>query len=456
MRNALVAIVCLLAAGCVGALDDAGPTDDLQDRTEPVERRLTPEDTSASEVSIAADPTDPQHLVAAANSEGGFGVYLSRDGGDNWTAHRFEPSDVRTPPGESSRFQALSDPVVDISPDGERVYLSGLAYLPTSAVFVAVSEDGGETFPDTYLVDESDPAADFNDKEWLGVSPETGTLLVAWQKEPALDQLRSVEHRTGVDADVGRIVVSRSTDEGRTWSEPTEISRGMHSNGTAIAFTEGGRAQIIWVNYETDTLDHVMSTDDGRTWTDPQPIAEVDTVPPYPRYQRMHTLPALTADPDGSAVYAVWHDNRNGHADVYAVASDDAGQTWGPAVRVNQDPADSGAEQIYPWADVGPDDRLHVSWYDTREDPETPLLAFYHASAPGPSLDFGDDHQVSNRTFEAFCEEAPEPGSSGACDEQRSLGDYTSIVATEDAIVPAWADGRAETSKIHAALIPPS
>jgi hypothetical protein len=30
-------------------------------------------------------------------------------------------------------------------------------------------------------------------------------------------------------------------------------------------------------------------------------VASVDTVPPYDRYQRMHTLPGLTADEDGPA-----------------------------------------------------------------------------------------------------------------------------------------------------------
>lgn len=453
-RFALVLAWALVAAGCLG-VEQAGPSQTPgPDASQVLERRLTPANVSASEVSIAANPTDPSHLVAAANSGGGFGVYVSRDAGASWTAYRFSPEDVRTEPTDRSRFQALSDPVVAFSPDGSEVYLAGLAYLPTSAVFVAVSPDGGASWPEAHIVDESDPAGRFNDKEWLGVNPETGTLLVAWQKEPALDQLRSVEHRSGVDADVGRIVLSRSTDGGATWSQPTVISRGLHSNGTAIAFTQGGRAHVIWVNYETNTLDHVYSTDDGRSWTDPQPIADVDTVPPYPRYERMHTLPALTADPDGRAIYAVWHDERNGDADVYAVASSDAGKSWGHAVRVNDDPVGNGAAQLYPWADVGPNATLHVSWYDARADPEVPLLRFYHTRAPDPSLAFGPNRPASTEAFQAFCEQVPSgPTDEGACDEHRSLGDYTGIVATQRGVFPAWADGRGNASAIYSARL---
>lgn len=455
MRLVYLVTAALLVAGCLGgeqATPDEAPGDAVQT---PLERALTPEDASASEVSIAANPTDGGHLVAAANSEGGFGVYVTRDAGETWTAHRFDPEDASTGPAGPSHYTGLSDPVVAFSLDGSEVYLAALAYLPTSAVIVAVSHDGGETFPETHVVDESEPGATFNDKEWLGVNPETGTLLVAWQREPALDQLRGVEHRSGVDADVGVIVVSRSTDGASSWSQPEIVSRGFHSNGTQVAFTEGDRAHMLWVNYETNTLDHVASDDDGQTWTEPEAIAGVDTVPPYPRYERMHTLPAMVADPDGQAVYAVWHDDRHGDADVLAVASDDAGETWGPTVRVNQDPIANGVIQFYPWAAVDPTGQLHISWYDARQAPDEPRLAYYHAQAPGPSLNISNATPVSTETFTAFCEEAPSgPTGSGSCEDHRSLGDYTGLAATETGVFPAWADGRGNQSRIFAARVP--
>lgn len=438
--------VLVVSVGCLGS-----QLDDVEDRTrqatEGIERQLTPDDQGASEVSIAADPTDPSHLVAAANSEGGFGVYVSRDAGQSWEVSRFEPSDVGS--GQAAGFQAISDPVVAFGPGGT-VYLAGLAYLPTSAVFVAESRDGGQTWDEVHFVHESDPAVNFNDKEWLAVNPESGTLVMSWQMEPAVDQLRSVEGLTGADVDIGDIVVSRSTDGGESWTEPAKISRGMHSNGTQVAIGRDGTVYALWVNYETNTLDHAKSTDDGETFSDPEPVADVDTVPAYARYSRMHTLPALAVSEDGHAVYAVWHDNRTGDADVRAVASFDGGKTWAESVRVTDDEPGNGVLQVYPWATVGPDDRLHVSFYDTRQDPGHPKLAYYHTAAAPGSLDFGPDRMVSNRTFTAFAE----PGCGGPqgdpCEGARSLGDYTGITASQAGVFPAWADGRGDTSRVFA------
>lgn len=444
----------MLLAGCAGIGDDGDsplPGEGEDDRI--IERRLTPVDRNASEVTVAADPTDPTHVVAGANSNGpqgaGFDLYESEDAGDTWDAGLYQADEIREPT-EGPTYEAISDPVLEFASDGT-LYLSGLALIPGSAIFVAVSPDGDVDFEDTYVVDESDPLANFNDKEWLGVSPETGTLIVAWQKEPAVDQLRGVEARTGIDADVGRIVSSRSTDDGETWSDPAEVSRGMHSNGTQVAFTEGGTAHMIWTNYETDTIDYVRSTDDGETWTDPEPIGPVDTVDAYPRYQRMHTLPALASDEDGQALYAVYHDESTGDADVLAVASGDAGRSWSQPVRVNDDLASSGAIQFYPWATVGPAGDVHVSWYDSRIDPETPTFEFYHASAPGPGLNFTPNHPVSNATFTPFANSTDATGDDAG---SVTLGDYTGIAASEAGVFPGWADARNGSAKVYAARLP--
>ncbi|MBW3581773.1 MAG: glycoside hydrolase [Euryarchaeota archaeon] len=402
------------------------------------EQRTTPGDVGASEVAIAGNPLDPEHLVSAANSGGGYAVHVTRDGGTAWTASRFEAAWVDPLPNGAGRFRGLSDPVVAFGPDGA-LYLAGLAYIPTSAVFVAKSLDGGATWSEVVVTHESDLGTSFNDKEWLGANPTSGTLVLTWQKEPAMDQLRGVEAALGnpADIDIGDIVVSRSTDGGTSWTEPQVVSRGRHNNGTQVAFTPDGRAHLLWLNYETGTLDHIVSTDDGVTWSDPKAVADVEIVPPFARYGRMHTLPGFTADPGSDALYAVWHDRRNGDADVYAIASPDGGETWREPVRVNQDDVGNGAVQFYPWAAVDPDGRLHVTFYDSRHD-DHPRFHFYHAYAEGPELDFIETGNVTSQDFTVFV--APD-GSTG---EQRGIGDYTGIAATTSGVFPAWADGRDE------------
>lgn len=474
--GAFAIALLLLTAGCLGALDGgdlAGGADDLLPTPAVLhDQRLGPAGQSAMEVSIAADQTDPAHLVAASNlrAEGhsGFGVYVSWDAGGSWTFDHFDPEDAGTTLLGQPRFTRLSDPVVAVGPDGT-VYLSGLGVLPTSAIFLAVSEDGGETWPEVHLVEESDPVTDFNDKEWFAVSPTTGTIIMAWQKEPAIDMLRGVEYQTGLDVDIGNVVVSRSTDGGVSWSDPVEVDRGMHNNGTQVAFTPDGTAHLVWVNYEQGTLDHVHSTDDGETWSDPVAVAEVHVVPPYDDYQRMHTLPGLAAGPDGELV-AVWHDRRHGDADVYLVASarDGTERIWNTPTRVNQDAIGNGALQLYPWVAIGPDGRVHVSYYSqtngsSRDDPR---LEYVHTWAGPVDVEVLGGEDCRREGPATICDgrmlqwtgtlaHAATPVSEPFAFFGRNgiLGDYTGIVATEAGVVPAWADGRTETVGIHAARV---
>lgn len=450
MRHALIAAFALglLFGGCLAAPNVVVPAPAV----EPpgiIERQLTPKGATASEVSVAANPKDPNNLVASANGAGGLPVYWTKDGGLNWTASVLPTHRVGKPsgaPDTPSRFLGLGDPALAFGPDGS-AYLAGLAIIPTSGVFVAKSRDGGETWPQVTMVHESDLVASFNDKEWIGVSPK-GTVIVVWQKEPLLDSLRGVEGQTGLDVDVGDIVFSRSTDGGLTWSLPTRVSRGLHNNGTQVVFTADGRGHMLWVNYETGTLDYVSSENDGATWTQPRPVASIKYSGPLPRYSRMHTLPGLAASPTGPTLAATWHDSRNGDLDIYAVASADGGRTWGDPVRVNSDAERNGNHQLFPWVAVDHEDRIHVTFYDPRDDPARPKFLFYHAAADDAKLAFGENRPVSLVPFTAF------RGAASPDNESRSLGDYTGLAATTAGLFPVWADGRLNRSAVFSSRAP--
>jgi hypothetical protein len=410
-----------------------------------LERRLTPANVTASEVSIATNPVDPLNVVAAANSAGGFGVYWTFDGGKKWNWSVFDAAQVDPVAERQGRFIGLSDPAVAFGPDGT-VYLAGLAYIPISSVFVAKSTDGGASWDNVVIVHQSDLAASFNDKEWIGVSPK-GTLIVAWQKEPAMDTLRAVDG-LGVDADIGDIVFSRSTDGGRTWSFPTKISRGLHNNGTQIQFTDDGRGHLLWVNYEESTLDYVRSEDDGASWSTPRPVATIDMSGPLSRYSNMHTLPGFAASRTGSTLAAVWHDDRNGDMDIYGITSADGGATWGDVTRINDDPVGNGVHQLYPWVTVDPEGAIHATFYDSRLDPY-PRFLYYIATAAGPNEPFQPSYPVSSAPFTAFA-----PAAGGAANESRGLGHYTGVASSSAGIFAAWADGRGRQSAVYAARIP--
>lgn len=447
-------LVCCLAilvlSGCT-----IPPVDNDTDHAVPATTLLhsgpvAPEEPLSSEVSIAANPNDPMHAVAAANSGEGFGVYVTRDGGANWTHHFFTGADADPNPAGAPRFVQLSDPVVVFDHEGT-VYLAGLSYLPTSAIFVAVSKDGGDSFPKSHIVWESDLAARFNDKEWFGVNPITGSWYMTWQQEPLLDQLRSLEGPTGIDADVGDIVLSRSTDQGASWSLPVKVSEGLHSNGTQVGFTPRGRAVMAWVNYEGPTIDARFSDDDGETWSEIHRVADIHIVPPYDRFSRMHTLPGMATSPVSDAVHIVWHDRRDGDAGIYHVMSPDGGDTWYDDTPMRDPGADGPAMQLYPWVTVDAHDVGHISYYDTQADPEHPRFQYRYTTVvenrSGFVPTFQDQGNLSGDPWTVFV------GPNGEQDEARQLGDYTGITTSGDRVYAAWADGSGESTRIHVATV---
>jgi hypothetical protein len=68
-------------------------------------------------------------------------------------------------------------------------------------------------------------------------------------------------------------------------------------------------------------------------------------------------FPALAVDGFGH-VYAVWSNNT----DILYSYSADAGNTWSPAVRVNQGET-VGRSNVFPWADADANGHLVIAWY---------------------------------------------------------------------------------------------
>lgn len=144
-----------------------------------------------------------------------------------------------------------------------------------------------------------------------------------------------------------RVYAARSTDQGRSFPAPVEITRGPakldHSADTRpqIVVDRAGR---ITVGYAVMTdvqfqgeLFHAQSGDGGRTFSAPR---KLDANPAGKRFL------SLTLDPDG-AVFAAWVDKRDlaaakaagrkyAGAAVYGAWSGDGGATFGVPVTVRE------------------------------------------------------------------------------------------------------------------------
>ncbi len=140
--------------------------------------------------------------------------------------------------------------------------------------------------------------------------------------------------------------LSRSTDKGRTWttSQITPFTAENVNNFGSMQLQwspEGGEQGSLHMVYEgskrpdvsneTDVF-YVRSTDAGRTWTEPKAINDDD-----PAKYNSSLIPNLRVAPNGR-LDAVWFDTRDDPGvtanDVYHASSTDNGNTWSKNTRV--------------------------------------------------------------------------------------------------------------------------
>ena len=173
------------------------------------------------------------------------------------------------------------------------------------------------------------------------------------------------------------MMISRSTDDGKTWSPAVEIDAhpGLprDDNGAAEGFdgavAPDGTLYAIWS--QGDDIMLTRSRDGGKTFSRARPI--IHTAPimfAIETLERANGFPQIGIDPKSKRLYVTWSDYRNGDLDVFVATSDDRGKHWSPPVRVNNDPVHDGADQFFQWLAVDPvDESVNVVFYDRRADP---------------------------------------------------------------------------------------
>ncbi len=182
-------------------------------------------------------------------------------------------------------------------------------------------------------------------------------------------------------------LVARSTDQGRTWSVKrlgppiftatgTQTGMGWTPDGgphgtflATYAATPATAATSGWANVVLQ-----RSTDRGKTWSDPVVLNDGD---PSKRFTSFY--PQLNVAPNGR-VDVVWQDNRRQHDYHFQVRytySTDGGATWAPNVKVTDQPIDFGFGVSYnsdirqPPGVASADEYAAIGWADTRKATET-------------------------------------------------------------------------------------
>lgn len=399
------------------------------------------------------------------------------------------------PHPQLSAFYCVTDPVVAFGPDGTAYWTImpyqcdpvtgskfGREFVPgtglghpsggfndhfwsCSSMYVLVSEDGGATWPIVREV-AFGPRLE-HDKQWLSVAPD-GRVLLCWDRAPDW-QIGGLypdgtpeEGQQALDPFVqailggGRMTCSVSADQGRSWAEPVDVN--PDTWGGLLPWVDWGPDGTAWMAALDGAFfgggDVIVSrSSDGLSWAEPVVIGQYQNPPAGGEYGwpvlegsdfRMFALPSLAVDrsdgPHSGNLYVVWFthpldaDGNPTDGEVVVSVSRDDGATWTEAVRVHDDPVDSGFDQFMPAVSVGPDGTVDVVWYDRRDDPQNHLFDLYYTY----SIDGGRTWSHDLRVSEVSSDEQFSLHQNGMV----FLGDYIDIDSYEGHAVPVWVDTR--------------
>jgi hypothetical protein len=331
---------------------------------------LTPTPGRFTEPGIAVNPRNPQQVVGVFqdNAKAAY----SQDSGRIWTlAEGVEPKNYRVSGDVSVTFDNQGHAFICYIAFDKLGTFNYWGHGATrNGLFVRRSLDGGKTWEAEHApVNEfaSEPGIPFEDKPIIVADTTTGryagNLYVGWTRWTL----------TGSE-----IRLSRSTDDGKSWSKSIEIDAhpGLprDDNGAAEGFSGAvapdGTLYAVWS--QDNDLVLTSSRDGGKSFSRAKAILHTAPIMfAVQTLERANGFPQIAVDPKGKRLYVTWTDYRNGDLDVFCAISDDHGRHWSAPVRVNDDRLHNGADQFFQWLAVDPTDgSLSVIFYDRRNDPQ--------------------------------------------------------------------------------------
>ncbi|MEM2869052.1 MAG: sialidase family protein [Thermoplasmata archaeon] len=419
-----------------------------------------------NEPTIAINPLDPKNMVAGSNDyntptgDSWPGFYTTHDGGLTWKEDLI-PGYPFGPPSQLTGFRGGGDPVV-VADNRGNFYYAGIAFKRAvnplnpigfginlglaNCVFVAKSTDGGDSFPQVVIVWAAlENLVRFNDKEWIAVDPNNGNVYLVWAIF------------TGMMT--SRLLFSRSTDGGKSWSLPIVISETtsgeINIQGSAVVVDRDSTIHVTWIDFSSRNVRYARSTDMGQSFSEPINVAPIVPLPstlPNGNY-RTPTMTMLAVDTSDTnttgSLYVTWADYGAGDADVLLAYSRDHGMSWRGPIRVNNDTEGNGADQFFPAVAVSAEGWVHVGFYDRRTDPNNTLLEYWWAISFDGGESFPINIPMSDSSFN---------GDWSRTGDNDFIGDYTTLVAEGPVVAGVWCDTRegsetAGDSEIYAAIV---
>jgi hypothetical protein len=374
---------------------------------------------SPEEVSICINPKNLNQLVAGANITN---EYYSTDGGLTWTRQTM-----------TSTYGVWGDPIIAVD-TASNFYFFHLSN-PSGGNWIdrmvcQKSTNGGVTWNNGSYTGLNYPKLE--DKEGVVIDRTNNTIYMTWTEFDV--------YGTTNQADSSRILFSKCTDAGLTWSTPVRIDKlggdcvdaDNTVEGAVPAVGPNGEIYVAWAGPKIRNSQFGIffnkSTNGGQTWL-ANPIYACDQPGGWDYgingIYRCNGLPQTVCDlsngPYRGNIYVNFTDSAgNLDHDVKLVKSTNGGLNWS-TVKVNNDPP--GKEQFFSWMTIDQmTGYLYFVFYDRRNYSDWNTDVWMAKSTDGGETFI--NFKVSDSPF------LPDGGT--------FFGDYNGITAHAGKVRPIW------------------
>ena len=248
-----------------------------------------------------------------------------------------------------------------------RAYYASLATIPAlkgqEHIIVSFSDDNGVTWSAPVESTTKTAAADFNDKNWVTVddnpaSPYFGRVYVSW-----------TEFRSKTLKGFGNepIMVTSSTDGGRSFTLPTQLSPASNNaqrpgrQGSSVTTGPDGSVYVAFEQLDKQVVS--ISRDGGKSFGKFIVAGTVaDIADPIPGANfRTDSFPTIAADPraGSTTLYITWVTRTAAGGRVVVTTSTDRGLTWSAAATVS---SSAQGYAFFQGLDVAPDGRVDLAF----------------------------------------------------------------------------------------------
>ncbi len=385
---------------------------------------------------IAINPLDPHHLVVAWMSyvdsvnKVCIKTKVSFDGGRTW-------SSAITIPHTHSSYRS-ADPSLDFDISGN-VYLSFVDYNPDSregAVFIVKSSDGGLTWGEPVeVINANDDVQKPIDRPWISIDrsngPDGGNIYITTIPPRVFGYVPPPYHPyVSISRDGGNKFEWRYLDTlnwlaGDIIRQPMALSCVSSDGIFHAAYPSYKPSEDPFIRYI-----HASSSDGGRSFSY-HTILRASSGLKDSLVKSGHIILSDPSEPEH--LVFVYLDRIYGDIDVFLKESFDGGETWGEAIRVNDDPVGNDRIQDLMWADFDRDGDLVVTWRDRRNGEDSTYQTSYEiwgAFRKKGSQEFSNNFRISDTIIEYN----PILGYSG--------NDFMCVKLMDDTLYAVWGDTR--------------